>query len=336
MIMNEKIIEVIPIHFNVQNHYLPLDEFIETARDVEEILEELNLKIFDGKLRIQILVLPPENGTFLKTIGILLLGGAGLTWTFLGSDIGKGFVKGLTGHEPAYWAEKAGESAKELIILKESTKGFLEKDNHTLNQAGITMVEFPSAFKARNDFYNMCLRSEDILGVEFNNEGKFDIERNKFSNYFTVEADKGIVVTIKSIYRLHKLVVVAPVISMGSYAQWKTRDFETSAPLNFHLKDDDFMQGLLSGKYPFKVKKDEDVINACIEYKIEETNGVEHVVERNAVKVYQFNQIKISKVPKDISLMLPEEWERYGDKKTVVEEKKQTAFDFSEDCGKKN
>lgn len=333
--MNEKIIEVLPVHFNVPNHYLPLDEFIETARDVEEILNELNFKFFEGKLNIQILVLPSEDGTFLKRIGFLLLGSATLAWTFLGSDVGKGFVKGLTGHEPAYWAEQAGEGAKELLILKESTKGFLEKDNQTLNQAGITMIEFPSAFKARNDFYSMCLRSEDVKGVEFNKSGKFDIGRGKFSDYFKAEEDKVNIVTTKFINRIHKLIVVAPVISEGSYAQWKARDFETSAHFKFHLKDDGFLQGVLLGKYPFKESKNEDVITVCIEYKIEETNGVEHVCERNAVKIYQFNAIKIAEIPKDISFMLPDEWVRYGEKKKIIEEKNQIALNFDEGYGKK-
>ncbi|MFA5830027.1 MAG: hypothetical protein WC843_06090 [Candidatus Gracilibacteria bacterium] len=314
--MSERSIEVISIHFNVPSHYLLLSEFIETANDVEQILQEFNFKFFDAKLNIQILVLPPEEGSFLKKLGIFFaLPVCVLSWGFLESDIGKAYIKGLTGNEPAYWAEIAGEgTAKELIILKESVKGFLEKNNNTLEQAGIKINEFPFAYKARNNFYNMCLKSEEISGVEFNNSGCFDIKRVNFPNYFTKEIDKPDGKKSKSVFRLHRLVIVAPVISGGSSAQWKTRDAKTLNPLNFFLKDEDFYDGILSGKYPLKETGNDDIITVCIEYKIHEENGQEKVYERSAIKVYQFNNIKIAEIPTDLELMAFKESKHFEDK----------------------
>ncbi len=297
--MNEQHIEIIPIHFNVPNHYLPLVEFIETANDVANILEDFNLKFFEGKLNIQILVMPSEDGSFLKKLGISVVLATTVSWGFIESDTGKGFVKGLTGHEPSYWAEKAGKKTKELLILKESTTGFLEKDNQTLNDFGIHENDFPSAFKARNSFYRMCLEDAEIAGIEFNDSGDFPISRANFANYFTPEVAVDDAPP-KSVYKIHQLDIVAPVICEGSSAQWRTRDAKTLTPLNFHLKDDEFFQGILSGKYPLKETKKNDVITVCIEYIIMEENGEEKVCERNAIKVYKFNDVLIAKVPDDI------------------------------------
>jgi hypothetical protein len=101
--------EIIPLHFETVDHNFPLKQFIEVAQSAEAIVENFNQQFFEGKLNYKILVIPPEQGTFLEILGIAITGTASSAWVFLESDIGKAFVKGLSGHEPAYWGNKIGK-----------------------------------------------------------------------------------------------------------------------------------------------------------------------------------------------------------------------------------
>ncbi len=197
----QDLMEIIPIHFDVSDHYLPLHEFIETARTTKEIIDALNDEFFDGRFKYELIVLPPEKGSFKSRLGIKPITAVGilaLAWAGLESDIGKGYIKGLTGHEPSYWAEKLGESHKEAIthdeieeqetvsvhcatvILSESTKGFLQKNYNQLRQAGITKKHFREAYEAKNEFYEACYRLPAIKGVGFSDTEDFPIKRNDF------------------------------------------------------------------------------------------------------------------------------------------------------------
>ncbi|ESZ24269.1 hypothetical protein [Mesorhizobium sp. L2C084A000] len=157
-------IEIIPIHFDVPEHHLELKTFIETAAQTELIIAGLNEYLFEGRLEYQVLVLPPEIGTFKTRLAIAAATAATISWGAVESDIGAAFIKGLTGHEPVYWSELAGGYVGELLademkvppsatdariecrtgalILSESTKSFLQKDVSELNKIGIRPMQF--------------------------------------------------------------------------------------------------------------------------------------------------------------------------------------------------
>lgn len=58
-------IEVLPIHFDVPEHFIPLSTFIETARETEAIINALNQRLFHGELNYRVVVIPPKEGSFL-------------------------------------------------------------------------------------------------------------------------------------------------------------------------------------------------------------------------------------------------------------------------------
>lgn len=163
-------IEIIPIHFDVPAHQIPLSTFIRTAEQTEAVIRSFNRQLFDGKLRYELFVLPPEEGTFLSRLGLVVLAGWGTVWSFTESDIGKAFIKGLTTHEPAYWAEMAGTSLRqqivnpaqgaemgrstdeqaikckyEAVIVAAATKSFLQKDVAELEAVGVAPRKFRDA-----------------------------------------------------------------------------------------------------------------------------------------------------------------------------------------------
>lgn len=196
---------LLPIHFDLPRHEIPLNTFVRTAEQIETIIASFNQKFFDGALEYEILVLPPEEGSFLAKLGLLVAGGAYILWNFIESDIGKGFIKGLTEHEPAYWSEDIGariraktislrsESAttldaeSERVLCREGaglivsmTKSFMLKDETELKSIGFTVSGFREGFAARNNFYKACNAMKDLRGIGFEEDHHFPIKRKDF------------------------------------------------------------------------------------------------------------------------------------------------------------
>lgn len=199
--------EVIPIHFDVPDHHLPLKTFIETASQTEAVIAALNEKLFDGRLQYEILVLPPEVGTFKTKLAIVCSTFAAF-WALVESDSGKGLIKGLTGHEPSYWTELAGQKIRQkivssvqsastereqesqehrvqtltqAIIIVESTKSFLQKDTDDLSRIGVQPPAYRDAFEARNLFYKSCYDNSEIRSIGFEEAEHFPIKRSDFA-----------------------------------------------------------------------------------------------------------------------------------------------------------
>lgn len=197
---------VITLHFNVKEHYLPLREFIETARNTADVINAFNNEVFGGALRYEVIVLPSESGTFKSRLGIFIVAASTAVWGALESDIGKSFVKGLTGNEPAFYAEQAGVKIREMIegtgdhktdgqekdkksaqaissVITDSTKSFLETDYNKLRAAGISRDVYRDAYRARNEFYKSCYRNPEIRSIGFDNSENFPINRADFPGY---------------------------------------------------------------------------------------------------------------------------------------------------------
>jgi hypothetical protein len=198
-------ISILPIHFDVPGHYLSLETFTSTTAQTKAIIDGLNKEFYSGKLEYQLYILPPEEGSFKSKIGIAITVG-GIIWAFAATDPGKGFIRGLTRHEPEYWAEQAGVYVREKIenlrsgdtapvpplppdkmskvesrILVETTKSFLQKDQSELNRIGVTPQKFYDAYEARNEFYQACLGSPDVRAIGFDETDRFPIKRKDFA-----------------------------------------------------------------------------------------------------------------------------------------------------------
>jgi|TARA_R100000455_G_scaffold9498_1_gene3798 hypothetical protein len=192
--------ETFVIHFNVPNHYLPLDDFIETAKDAAIIIDAFNAKYFDRKLDYQLLVIPPEQGTFKSFIGFVILSSA-VVFHEIVSDFTKGFIEGITNKDPKEWGIIFGDEIEDIFsmdereasdqekkkcvanLLSESAKGFLSKDNNELRSIGISTTEFRDAFIARNQFYNTCINNPEIESIGFDNSDQFPTPRRDFPNF---------------------------------------------------------------------------------------------------------------------------------------------------------
>lgn len=209
------------LHFDVDSHSLPLSHFIESAKSAENIIANLNDEFFGGKLSYQVRVFTPQEGGLLEFLGITITGGftLKLIWEFLESEIGKAYIKGLTGHDPAHWAEKAGEKTLEYlqdegggppttspnqgekssntdtlpeheekkqvlsVILVQSTQGFIKMSPEELQTLGITKTSFRRAYVSRNKIYQGCLDNKEVKGLGFDTSQSFPLTRVDFEKY---------------------------------------------------------------------------------------------------------------------------------------------------------
>ncbi|UFW77935.1 hypothetical protein [Rhizobium sp. SU303] len=103
------------IHFDVEDHFLKLDTFIQTAESARDIITALDETFFQGSLKFDLIVLPPDDGSFLTKLVVWVSAGTTAVFAFLNSDVGAAYVEGLTGKSPVEWAQELGQDHRERV-----------------------------------------------------------------------------------------------------------------------------------------------------------------------------------------------------------------------------
>jgi len=103
------------IHFNVDDHFLKLETFVKTAESAQRIMAALDDTFFQGTLEYELIVLPPEPGSFLSRLGLWVGGGITSLFAFANTEIGSTYIETLTGEPPTYWAERVGQHNREML-----------------------------------------------------------------------------------------------------------------------------------------------------------------------------------------------------------------------------
>ena len=200
------------VHFDVSDHYLKLDTFIQTADSARRIVAALDRKVFKGSLRYEFLVLPPDEGSFLQRLAVAVTavaGGAAAFIMFLDSDTPKEFVKGLTGKAPSEWSLEFGEALKDVLaddqpgdpeaakielkvideeaicrtseqLMTALTRGILEGDTAKVEKFLRDDDVLFEALDARADFYAACFNDKDVKRIGFDPGDDFPIPRSSF------------------------------------------------------------------------------------------------------------------------------------------------------------
>lgn len=234
---------------------MPLSAFVDTSTQTEAVIRALSQELFDGQLQFQIVVLPPSEGSFLTRLGVILLAGWGIVWTFTESDVGQAFIKGLTGAEPAHWAEKVGAAARSAltenddqnaereaanVIVCEAAKAFLATPNSDLKQVGISEFRFRSAYEAKNAFYESCDLVPQLSGVGFDERPFFPINKTDFPKYQSLLPPKNEEFEQPWFTSITQLRVTSPNWNREDGArQWKARD-RHGRDRYFRVEDEDF------------------------------------------------------------------------------------------------
>lgn len=208
------------IHFDVDEHFLKLDTFVETAESTRKIIEAFNTTFFQGSLNYELIVLPPKDGTFRSNLALWVGGGVTSLFAFLNTPIGFAYIEGLTGKPPTEWSSEIGQDHREGIqnlqesrsledkvwqesddgleplaplpddedaacrtgakVIVAMTRGMLEKNNDELTKIGMDIGDLPDALDARADFFAACFKDHDVKRIGFSNDDDFPIPRNQF------------------------------------------------------------------------------------------------------------------------------------------------------------
>lgn len=294
--VNQKDMQVLEVHFGVPQHYLSVREFFELSLDIERVVIDINRLVFFDNTKVKVVIFAPEEGSVKNRFGLSVVFAGSLMLSDIIGDLGIGFVRGLTGHEPNYYSEIVGsESKKRAIALADMTKGFLSKNPEDLSF--VKPDEIPRAYLAKNNFYKRCIANRDMAGIGFDCNDEFPIKREEFRLKIANLTKKDL--GIDPEYKLHHLKIVSSVNTPSSRAQWQFQDMEETKTFGAYMKDKHFRRQFLLGKHPLKMQEEDDVIIAMVEYVKDIEEGEIKVVERNVIKVYRFNDKLFEQIPED-------------------------------------
>ncbi len=304
------------IHFDVDNHSLPIDQFVETAQATKKIIEALNKEFFGGHVKFDLMILPSEKGSFKEflIVTVALTSIVAATTTAINQGLGilerdafKVYIEALTEHEPSYWIEETALKHKKMIsqneterireslikreyvttILSESAKGFLQKNNNELNKAGIDIKNFYYAYEGKNEFYDSCF-NYSIRGIGFNEREDFPIKRNDFLNMkvYLPDFDEH----IHSDIQIWDISITSPNWIQND-KQRKWRGTYKNKSIGFSIEDNNFWNS---------IKRDDIKITSSDSMKAQlvEVHRTKEGKERNEYKVLrvlEYNRTEISK-----------------------------------------
>lgn len=278
--------EQLHIHFDVDDHFIPLDDFMVTSDSAAEILDNLNKKIFAGNLKYELVVEAPTDGTFRNTMGIILFSAAIVP---IAGDYSIGVFEELTGHPPSHYGEQHGKALRDLAV------GFLSKEVDDLERCIPYQINLDRAFKAKSEFYETCHANKDIKGIGFDETDNFPIPRERFLNH----TSKDRIRELDSDFVICEAIVISPV-NVDKDTQWELKDTVTNAKINAYMRDRSFKNAYLNGKYPFKETKEDDILKIMLEYKQQEKNGKIEKKETCINTVYKYNEVEILQVPSNL------------------------------------
>jgi len=276
------------IHFDLENnlHEIPIEQSIITEQALKTILEQLNEKLFDNKLELQIFIIPPENWGLIKKFWIwVVIAGSYLLWNMT-PDITNGIIMWLWD-----WRELKDYVRDWIVDLRILVKWFLEKENVVLESAWIQHLEFYEAYKAKNNFYNSALQNSNVKAIWFDKTNNFPIHRLDF---FQRIADLSLEkFSFDPIDKYHKVLVISWInTEEDKHLVWQFKDRKIKKKFSAYMRDDDF--------YNFFLSKQIYLVNLLVKIryfpKLNELWKI-YIEKREIVKVYKYNWETFSDFP---------------------------------------
>lgn len=307
---------IIPIHFDVPQHSLPLKQFVNSAEALQAIVDDFNKNIFDGELQYELHIIPPEQGGLLELVELVvnneaLLAGGGI-WAFLSTDIGKGFVKGLTKQEPRYFAEKLGEKIRSLfegspnesgerevdqnklavalvaVIVSQMVIGFLEHQPEHLEKIGISKKKHRDAYVAKNIIIQGCIDNPNVAALGFDATHNFPIPRSGFAHHLaTIPLKEELEIDPTWTVEITDIVVYSPNWKREGKRQWQGDTTQTK-DLSFSIDDDYFWEHVRLKDIQPKIKD-----NMKVQWAYPAVSGKKPTNVR-VLKVLTYNGMRIS------------------------------------------
>lgn len=205
------VVQRLLVHFDVQENYVLLDTFVSSALAAKQAAEAINAHLFEGKLRIELVIYAPEPGSLkqyirvsvqgLGSIGVFMLG---LT-QFLDSPSVQQITKEVFGNHAT---EAIIQEIRELKDRENEVEGVFDLEApHSLEEAALlservitqtvgaslqvsrdtlARPDFPGRLayeigEAQAKLFSAALSDPWVNGIGFSEEEDFPIPRNQFA-----------------------------------------------------------------------------------------------------------------------------------------------------------
>ncbi len=301
------------IHFDTNEHKIPIDVFVAAVNSVHNISKEISQKLFDNNIKAEIYIIPAEKGGFIEWLNYLLINHpAEIIIGKFGADF---ILKRISDKDLENWGKEIlgiawDECVRELKKIKENSENFalnteiafklylyaitrfLFYDTAKLKQWNINPQDFPAAFIAKNQFYETCLQPNNgIKGIGYTRNHSFPVKRNEFTSYMAkVHVDDEVY------YKLQKVVITNPTI-VDSDDPWIGKIITQNKKIKFNMDDTYFKKLVMGGLCPIKSTNQDDEMIAYFEYRTIHYEDMKTKRIISAKKVYQYNDKIFEKIP---------------------------------------
>lgn len=308
----------LPIHFNTKVHSLVGEDYIIAIEAFTNSLEELNKRLFEGQLDLELRVITNEDGSIKAVTGVIfkgfkktanftmktatVLGVCAALIEFTETDTFKGFVEGVSGYKIDHYnkAKELGSLGRDVAeFVHDILVGIYTMENDELERVIPNNLNLDKIIKSKSDFYTMCINNEEIRGVGFDDSERFPVKRDRFAYY----TSKDLIRDVESEFIPCEVIIVSPVDTQHK-AKWHVKDILNNASIKAFMEDESFKLAFLGGRYPVKQTSEDDRLTILLEYKKQEKNGVIEIKEVSIHTVYSFNDVEIKAMPTNIKDLL--------------------------------
>lgn len=262
---------LIPLHYDVPEHSLPLKQFVNSAEALQAIIDDFNENIFDHELKYELGIIPPEKGGFIGFTTITLGATAVLiraAWAFLNSDIGKVYIENLTNHTVEELAAALGKKHQELYLKNKDSQetivenpydlklmshlssftiakmviGFIKIKPEQLEKAGISKKKHRDAYTAKNVIIQGCIDNPNVAALGFDETHNFPISRSEFPRHIaTIPLKEEIEIEPTWTVEITDIIVHSPNWKRKGKRQWQG-DTELIKEISFSIEDEVFWE----------------------------------------------------------------------------------------------
>ena len=316
--------EELCVHFDTNEHRIPIDVFLTTGSSIHKISKDFNKKFFDNHLSPEIYVIPSGNGGFIEFFNFVIANHpleVGISSWFCNL-----LIKRYSDKKLMEWIDIGAnltldELEKEIKRLKKckdnftlntrvalklyisSLQKFILSSSDKLKEWNITPQEFRNSFEAKNSFYESCLQpNTGIKGIGFSRRHIFSIKRNDFSSQII-----KLPMTEDDIYyKLQKVIITNPTI-VDDNTPWTGRIASTNKKITFYMEDENFKDKLIKGLSPLKESNLDDEMLVYLEYRIIHGKNLRSKQVISAKIVYKFNDKILTPIPENIQIDIPQQ-----------------------------
>lgn len=292
----EKGFEKLYINFKQNDNYMSIADYEEVLKSTKTIFNNITQDIMNIGSDVELMVYAPQKGCVITIFGISITTYG--IFKFLESDMGKEFVKELTGHEPAYWSGQLAKLIKTLIIkIYSMSQQELEELVEKFRKYDECATKLDKSRKAVSNVFQMCKANPSIEAVGFSEEDVYTITKDDYDLHITGGITKDL--DSKTVFK--RLKIIRPVTANNLKDKWTLAERGVSEGQNYIMEDARFQAKTLNGNF-VKQGSNDDEIEALIEYKVVMKNGEERQKDKKVIMVYSMNgeSFEGRKLPDDI------------------------------------